>query len=387
MRTSITQEARPPAAPTDHDGRIAGPRWHRWLRLQAIPDIHDVYDFFRHVRVNGAPVTVLSWPSTRFHVFWPRALKKLLPAVNHAAMLLAVLCAPRERAVLVREFDNLWFLLLAPAFWPYRRRLVLNVNQNFSRALDAGLRGRALKLIGRLGFRLLWLDGGAALPEVRPHFPRLAVSSPYFPVARRRLSRPPLHGARTARDDTASTLGLVGYFREDKGGVAKAMALAQELAGIPGVRVVAGFWNEAQRRQFAAAVHGDIATCSTYDSGDYHAFLSRCHAVVVLAEREAYYYRHSGILMDCIAHGTLPVCPDYPLLRSIVTRPVPVGAVYGEHESLRCVVLRVLSQYQRLRGNFAAHAAVRHPAQVSEALEELLRPRRAARAGRVAAAE
>jgi hypothetical protein len=384
MRTTIPDAGKPTydehitaksAGPDSAEPAPVAPRWHRWLRVQAIPDIHGVYDFFQRVTLGGKPVTVLSWPSTRFHVFWPRPLKKLLPAFNHFAMLFALLGARRDRVAVVREFDNVWFLLLAPAFWLFRRRLVLNVNQNFTRPVGAGTRARALKVLARLGFRLLWLDGAPALPDIRPHFPRLEVCAPLFPALDRRSA------ASRMRTDEAFTVGLVGYFREDKGGVAQAVALALELSTIAGVRVAAGFWNQAQRSEFCAAAGAKVETCSTYEVADYHAFLGRCHAIVVLAERDAYYYRHSGILMDCIAHGTLPICPAYPLLESIVMRPVPVGAVYDEHESLRCVVLRLLAQYDRLRANFALHAAARTPEQVGAALEELLQPDRATRTG------
>jgi hypothetical protein len=296
------------------------------------------------------------------------ALKKLLPAFNHAVMLLGLLRAPRDAVVVVREFDNLWFLLLSPGFWPFRRRLVLNVNQNFSRPLGRGVRARALGLLTRMGFRLLWLDGGAALPEVRAHFPRAEICVPLFPVQRRRMR------GRSARDEHAYTVGIVGYFREDKGGVARALERARELAAIPGVTVAAGFWNDAQRAEFAARAPG-IETCSTFEPADYHAFLARCHAVVVLAERDAYYYRHSGIVMDCLSHGTLPVCPDYPVLASVVLRPVPVGAVYDEREDVAEVVRRLVARYPLLRANLALHAAARTPGQVGAALEEMQRRR------------
>lgn len=390
MRTSITRDTgKPPSAPAydsyiartgadPRGGRVfttATPRrWHRWLRVEAIPDIHGVYEFFGQVRVGGMPLRVLSWPSTRFHVFWPRPLKKLLPLINHLAMLLALRRVKRGQAVLVREFDNLWFLLLAPAFWFFRRRLVLNVNQNFSRPLGAGGRARALKLLARLGFRLLWLDGAAALPDIRPHFPRVAVCTPLFPVPEGRCAAP------DGRNAGSFTVGVVGYFREDKGGVAKAVAVARELSTIPGVRVAAGFWNDGQRAEFCAAAPSHIETCSTFEVADYHAFLGRCHAVVILAERDAYYYRHSGILIDCISRGTLPVCPEHPLLQSIIMRPVPVGAVYGDREHLRCVVRRLLAQRERLQANFAVHAAARTADQVGAALEEMLQRDRAGRA-------
>lgn len=379
MRTSIIHDAGK-ARLAGHDKRLAltsaqrvepppptrtSRRWHRWLRIEAIPDIHAVYGFFERLTVNGMPVKVLSWPSTRFHIFWPRPLKKIVPAFNHVAMLFGLLHAKRGQPILVREFDNLWFLLVAPVFWLVRHRVVLNVNQNVTCPVGEGTGAFALKILSRLGFRFLWLDGAAALPDIRAHFPRLAVSTPLFPVPRHPVRQ------RGGEGQTPFIVGLVGYFRPDKGGVEKAVALAHKLATIPGVRVAAGFWNEAQRREFCAAAADDIDTCCTYETDDYHAFLDRCHAIVILAERDAYYYRHSGILMDCIGHGTLPICPAYPLLESIVMRPVPVGAVYGESENLRCVVWRVLAQYERLRANFAVHAAARTAEGVAAALEDL----------------
>lgn len=353
-----------PLTPTP-GGPLPQRRWHRWLGVQPIPDIHAVYAFFDKVAVHGVAVQVLSWPSTRYHLFWPRPLKLLLPALNHIVMIGGLLRTKPRQPIVVREFDSFWFLLVAAPFWFVRRRLVLNVNQNFACPVGQGPRARAFRLLSRIGFRFLWLDGGAALADIRAHYPRLTVATPLFPVTK--------HYSSTGdpRPNTPFTVGLVGYFRADKGGVAKAAALAQKLSTIPGVQVAAGFWNDDQRDEFRRAAGAHIETCCTYDAADYHAFLDRCHAVVIVAERDAYYYRHSGILMDCIAHGTLPICPAYPVFESIVMRPVPVGAVYRPSENLRCVVWRVLAQYDRLRANFAVHAAVRNAGEVAAALEDM----------------
>jgi hypothetical protein len=343
-------------------------RWQRWLRIEPIADIHAAYDFFRDVTVHGHPLHVVSWPSTRHHIYWPRALRVLLPPLNHLAMLLGALRAPKDAVLLVREFDNLWLLLLAPAFWPLRRRMVLNINHNFRRPPGRGLAGWALRAVARLGFRMLWLDGAAALPDVRPSCPRLEVATPWFPVS---ALRPHAHPApRTAAD---MLVGIVGYFREDKGGLDKLLDVTRELHAVPGVRVAVGFWNESQRLRFTAAADAGIATCSTFAARDYHAFLARCDALVILAEADAYYYRHSGILMDTIGHGTIPICPAYPLLTSIVTQPAAVGAVYGSPEDLSAVVQRVIAQRDRLAANFRLHARARNCAQVGAALEALLR--------------
>ena len=53
-------------------------------------------------------------------------------------------------------------------------------------------------------------------------------------------------------------VGFVGYFRAEKGGVGAALAAAMKLADVPGIRVRAGFWNEAQQRQAAAALRESL---------------------------------------------------------------------------------------------------------------------------------
>jgi hypothetical protein len=58
-----------------------------------------------------------------------------------------------------------------------------------------------------------------------------------------------------------------------------------------------------------------------------------------------------------------------------------------ESENLRCVVWRVLAQYDRLRANFAAHAAARTADEVSAALEDLDHPRHGARDSTAVAAK
>ena len=85
----------------------------------------------------------------------------------------------------------------------------------------------------------------------------------------------------------------------------------------------------------------------------------------ILGQRFTLYRGQSGA-----AHLIAPFCAH---------RGAQLSVGWVEGEKLRCVVMRVLAQYEHLRGNLAAHAAARTPEQVSAALHDLLHPSQDAR--------
>ena len=42
-----------------------------------------------------------------------------------------------------------------------------------------------------------------------------------------------------------------------------------------------------------------------------------------------YFYRHSGVILDCAAARTFVICPDFPLLQSMISYPTPIGLSFG----------------------------------------------------------
>lgn len=332
------------------------------LRIEPTDDIHEAYRFLEGVRLAGKPVLVAKWPSTRYHIYWPMWLKRPVTLVfNHLALLVQLARGLAQgRVVIVREYTNFAMALAAPLLWPWRRRIIFNVNDNF--APQIGRLSRAsLELLRRWGFRMMLLDGARVQPELEQRLGTLRLLTPYFSVPDRRE-------ATMAREHRrAFRVGFVGYFRPDKGGVEALAEAIRALQRLPDVEVALGYWNRGQAEQLPDDVREKLLLRSTLRYADYLAFLAACDAIVVLAT-PAYRLRHSGVLVDSVSRGTPVLCPDYPLLAYQALHPVPVGATYGTLEELPARVQELKARRGELARNFEEYFRVRSPRSVSEQL-------------------
>lgn len=338
----------------------------RGLGIERTSDIHQAYHFLEGVELDGRRVKVAKWPTTHYHIYWPNWLKK--PATllfNHLALLVQIYAgAAQGRVVIVREFTNWLFILLLPLIFPFRRRIVLNVNDNLAPDLSA-LSKACFNLLQRADFPVLLLDGEQVRRSLGERYAGLRLLTPYFAVPDRR-------GRRSARGDdrAAFTVGFVGYFRRDKGGVEALTEAIAALAGEEGVAVALGYWNRAQVEALPPELRERVALHDTFDYADYQRYLRSCDVIVVLAAEAFYQLRHSGVLVDTISCGTLALCPAYPLFRYQVLHPVPVGATYEKLEDLPARVRALRKDRARLQANFDRYFRLRTPAAVSAQMDE-----------------
>lgn len=333
------------------------------LRIEPTDDIHEAYRFLENMRLGGKPVLVAKWPSTHYHIYWPNWLKRPVTLVlNHLALLVQLARGlAGGRVVIVREYTNFAMALAAPLLWPWRCRIIFNVNDNF--APQIGMLSRAsLQLLRRWGFRMMLLDGAQVQPALEQRLGAMHLLTPYFSVPDRRERA----AARPAR--RCFRVGFVGYFRPDKGGVHALAQAIRALQALPNVQVALGYWNRAQADQLPRDVRDKLELRETLRYGDYLGFLADCDAIVVLAT-PAYLMRHSGVLVDSVSRGTPVLCPDYPLLAFQALHPVPVGATYGALEELPARVQELRLRRDELARNFEEYFRVRSPRSVGAQLE------------------
>jgi hypothetical protein len=329
------------------------------LRIEPTDDIHEAYRFLEDVQLDGRPVVVAKWPSTRYHIYWPSWVKRPVTLVLNQLSLLVQLVRglAQSRVVIVREYTNFAMALVAPFLWPWRNRIIFNVNDNLAPQLSALSRG-SLHLMRRCGFRFMLLDGAHVQHELEARLGAMHLLTPYFSVTDR---RDPV--AARNRQSSPFRVGFVGYFRPDKGGVDALAEAIRALQQLPDLEVALGYWNRAQAEQLPADVREALVLHETLRYPDYLSFLSSCDAIVVLAT-PAYLLRHSGVLVDSVSRGTPVLCPDYPLLAFQALQPVRVGATYATLEELPARVQEVKAGYGELVRNFDEYFRVRSPRSV-----------------------
>jgi glycosyltransferase involved in cell wall biosynthesis len=332
------------------------------VRIIPSPDPHAVYGFLEDLHLDGRPVLVTKSPSAQYDIYWPTWLKRPVAlAFDHLALAWRIVAgALSGRVVIVREFNNHFFLPLLPLAWVFRSRLILNVNENLPQGPGQAYRRVLIGTLARLGVRMMLLDGKEVRGDLEADYPPIRLLTPYFGITDRRRPLP----AEPAPDDRAFVVGFVGYFRRDKGGLEALANAIRLLNAEAGIKVALGYWNKPQIDSLPEDVKESVRMTSTHRYDDYSDFIHSCDALVVMAAPTGYNLRHSGILVDALSRGVPAICPNHTLLRFQATAPVPVGVTYADLADLPQAVKSARARRAELRSNFDAYFAARATAAV-----------------------
>lgn len=282
-------------------------------------DPHEILDeVLKNLRVEGLrPAVVKSrWSAVNSSY---RPVRIFIVLVRSLAMVMDIVrAASSTRYVIVREFWNVPLLLMVPVLLGWRRRILWNVNHNLRN--DSGGCPPVLSLAARGGFRFLLFDGSIAAASFPPHV-RRAFSTPLFPVAVRSANR-------RARPDVVR-VSLVGEMRLEKIASGSLELVIGGLCRLPGVSLRIGV-----RRGVlpGAALPPGVELVDTSTREQYLKLLEDSDVVVILARRDAYYYRNSGTVLDAVSCGAWPIVPAFPVMKVQVGHPARVGSTY-ESES------------------------------------------------------
>ena len=99
---------------------------------------------------------------------------------------------------------------------------------------------------------------------------------------------------------------------------------------------------------------------------EYLAFMQSVDILIVFADKQKYFYRHSGTVMEAIANGVIPIVPNYPILASQVNIPLPVGLTYESLEELYQLVNEALSMAESFRTNRLSYFEKRQKVELLE---------------------
>jgi len=255
----------------------------------------------------------------------------------------------RRRRILLREFSTVPLLAVWPLLWPLRKRLFFLVHHNLQWAERQWTERCCLNLLLRLGLRCAFLE------RVPPGFgkgPARHLALP-FPM-------PEVTLAERGPAEAVPVIGVAGWYRAEKG-MDELISLLQEQ--LPEFRLLVGIPNPE------AAEHLSALTVNTAAKEDYLRMLARCDVLVQNGARESYFHRASGPAADAVACSTAVVAPDFPLLRSQLRTPVPVGEVFDGLENLPAAVRVAVEKARAGAYDFEAYREARSARALARVLD------------------
>lgn len=269
-------------------------------------------------------------------------IHQVLLVMSHLRFAIGILLESRRQWVIVREFVTIPLLLTYPLWCKARRRILFINNHNFQYAQVRWSQGLAIRLLLRLGARIVsmerprpaWgpgkdLRGGIVLP---------------FPMIEGRLKGKGLR-ARELR------VGILSGFRSEQGTEELLEVLLRARTNIGRAwRLVLASRFESRLVQWEPRVDLILNLRSTED---YWNALADFDVAVFNYNQAAYEQRTSGIISDAIACGTPVVCPAYPVLLQQITWPAKMGVGFRSRDEIADRVSEVSgwSPEELLRGS------------------------------------
>lgn len=339
------------------------------------PDFHQSYfPLFVASKLSKHQVAIIPiptiWPPNV--VFFPPLVKRIwemfFSFLTHIRLVREVWRQERADMVIVREFLNLPTVLVWPLLWPLRHKVIFLVNHNIQFAHISRLEGLALQILCRSGLRLLCLELPAGLAELGLRgAAEASVKLPFplnVPVSKLMTAQAPESGRKR--------VGVVGNFRREKNADTLLEVLLQGMQqGILDADIVLG----CPDQRYRSIWEGRGVLC--YDTSNYEDYLdvlSSCNVVVLNYSRDAYYFRHSGVIADAISNDVAVVCPDFPLLASQISVPEVVGFTFQSVNDIPRQVSNALAFFDewRSQGVFEKHRNARSAASLASMLEKYL---------------
>lgn len=231
-----------------------------------------------------------------------------------------------QKTIIVREFSNYAMLLFSPILFLFRKYILFNINQNL---IGANLNSLLpIKIMCSMGFRFLLLDGSLAVSSF-PKIMRTQFLTPYFPVTCR------INKSYKTSFKKKRILGIAGNARLKKIDQLRIQKVIKNLTKIKNWDIhISNSFNTINDLKNTK----NIKFFNTRSRKEYLKFISSSDAILILANKNDYFYRNSGSIMDSISSGSVPIVPRFPVFISQITKPAKIGLAYESIENINKVL-------------------------------------------------
>ncbi|MGL4338289.1 MAG: hypothetical protein ACRCST_15500 [Turicibacter sp.] len=221
-----------------------------------------------------------------------------------------------KELIIIREFNTIPFFISALFLWPISKRIVLNVNHNFQKALISRVHYWLLILYDALGFRYLCFEcEKSPIP-----FKNTMLTIP-FPIE----GLGERHFTKTNSDSCQARIGFAGSYRTEKK-IEELLIALQPLKAM-NYELVLATDNESLLQEYHSK---GWMVFNTSDTENYLKSIEYINILVLNYDVKNYYCRHSGVLTDFIAKGKVVIAPNYLIFRRQLLEPCQVGLLFDD---------------------------------------------------------
>ena len=151
--------------------------------------------------------------------------------------------------------------------------------------------------------------------------------------------------ARAPLADRPVRIGIAGIMRKDKPIVPLLHALLRFRGENENVEIAVGtpLW-QASPELLDMAKAASVSVVETDKGAQYQDFIQSLDIIVAHFERDAFYFRPSGVVSDAIAGGCIVVAPAFPTIEAQMSQPVRCGESYEDLTDLPGALHRAIER-------------------------------------------
>jgi hypothetical protein len=240
---------------------------------------------------------------------------------------------PQVTHIVLREFSTpiLWFFLATHTVAP--AKLVLVNNHNLSFALSSFWQKRMYEYLYCKNISFVYFESKAGAELVRPSDSCSKDIVLPFNIIKKLSFSPP---SKLALPAATPIVCIPGYPSLEKG----SFELLEFLIKLQshGLYSYTTLLPKSLAKNYNTILPQNFVPVDADSRSSYLKMIDKADIAIVNYKKKHYFFRHSGVVLDCASAQTFVICPSYPLLQSMISWPTPIGLSFDSLDDLHCML-------------------------------------------------
>ena len=285
--------------------------------------------------------------------FIKRKINRVIQFVYYiffALHIVKILLFNKNQKVLVREFSNFYLFFLFPLVFLARKKFIYIVNHNLQIAQNSFLQKILLKFLYKIGTRFLFFESSKGIETIRNSGTKhQEIIAPFF--VSKEIQQTIDYDTKFIKNinefktNNNILISIPGRPSLSKGSSKLLKYLSEFIEKNPNINIRFLISNSLYKLINFKHYINNFFFCPPDDSHKYYSQIIALSDVALFNyESSHYYFRHSGVIIDCLSMNTAVICPNFPLLNNMVNYPVNVGITFEKLNSLEIILKNNLNK-------------------------------------------